>query len=126
MANRNNNLSITVAFLSSMIAASMVVAAGFKFTFPPEPKPGFYKAIEQCTKKISAACGEMVVKAVLEDQDISKQCCVELVHEFGRSCHEDLLWFYISQPNLGVTATHVFTKGPQVWNSCFLRTEAKI
>ncbi|KAK8609186.1 hypothetical protein V6N13_025493 [Hibiscus sabdariffa] len=85
-----------------MTAASMVVAAGFKFTFPPEPEP------------------------VLEDQDISKQCCVELVHEFGRSCHEDLLWFYISQPNLGVSATHVFTKGPQVWNSCFLRTEAKI
>ncbi|GMJ02363.1 hypothetical protein HRI_003905500 [Hibiscus trionum] len=126
MTKLNNNFSIMVALLSSMIAASMVVATGFKFTIPPEPEPGFYKTIAKCTKKISTVCGENVVKAVLEDQNISKQCCIELVHGLGRNCHEDLLWFYASQPNLGVSATHVFTKGPRVWNSCVLKAATKI
>ncbi|KAL4311273.1 hypothetical protein GQ457_01G013300 [Hibiscus cannabinus] len=78
----------------------------------------FYKALQKCGQKIGLECGESVVKAVLKGQDISKKCCVQLVHKMGRSCHEDLLRYLISQPKIGSNATHVFTKGPQVYNSC--------
>ncbi|KAK8984761.1 hypothetical protein V6N11_020075 [Hibiscus sabdariffa] len=106
-----------VALLSSTIAASMIIAAG-KFAIPSKPEPGFYKTIEQCSMKISDQCGRTIVKAVLEDRDISKQCCVELVHSMGKLCHDDFLRFYVSLPELGVDATHVYTRGIQVWNTC--------
>ncbi|KAK8609182.1 hypothetical protein V6N13_025489 [Hibiscus sabdariffa] len=104
-----------------MIAASMVVADD-EF-LPPEPEPGFYKALVKCGKKISLECGKSVVKAVLKDRDISNKCCV---HKMGRSCHEDLLWYLISQPKIGANATHVFIKGPQVYNSCVSKVGLEI
>ncbi|KAK8980662.1 hypothetical protein V6N11_072977 [Hibiscus sabdariffa] len=82
MAKLIKNLSIIAALLSLMIAASMVVAED-EF-IPPEPEPGFYKALEKCGQKIGLECGEIVVKAVLKDQDISKKCCVQLVHKNGK------------------------------------------
>ncbi|KAL4307977.1 hypothetical protein GQ457_01G013280 [Hibiscus cannabinus] len=115
MAKISKNLSIA-ALLSLMMAASIVIAD--EEFIPPEPEPGFYKALQKCGQKIGLECGESVVKAVLKDQDISKKCCVQLVHKMGRSCHEDLLWYLISQPKIGANATHVFIKGPQVYNSC--------
>ncbi|GMJ02352.1 hypothetical protein HRI_003904700 [Hibiscus trionum] len=120
MAKHNNNLFFMVALLSSIIAASMIVAVS-EFTVPPQPEPGFYKAMRKCFKKISAECAESVVDAVLEDQDMSKKCCVELVHKMGRICHEHLLWFLASHSKSGVNATHVFIRGPEVYNSCVLK-----
>ncbi|KAK8594166.1 hypothetical protein V6N13_125975 [Hibiscus sabdariffa] len=107
-----------------MMAASMVVADD-EF-IPPEPEPGFYEALQKCGQKIGLECGESVVKAVLKDQDISKKCCVQLVHKMGRSCHEDLLWYLISQPKIGANATHVFIKRPQVYNSCVSKVGLEI
>ncbi|KAK8594165.1 hypothetical protein V6N13_125974 [Hibiscus sabdariffa] len=91
-----------------MMAASMVVADD-EF-IPLEPKPSFYKALQKCGQNIGLECGESVVKAVLKYQDISKKCCVQLVHKMGRSCHEDLLWYLISQPKIGANVIHVFIK----------------
>ncbi|GMJ02356.1 hypothetical protein like AT5G42567 [Hibiscus trionum] len=125
MAKLNNNLFIMVALVSSLIAASMIVAVS-EFTIPPQPEPGFYKAMEKCSKKISVECGESVVKAVLEDQNMSKKCCFELVHRMGRICHEHLPWYLASHPKLGVNATHVFLRGPQVYNSCVLKVSSEI
>ncbi|GMJ02361.1 hypothetical protein HRI_003905300 [Hibiscus trionum] len=127
MAKLNNNLSIMVVLLSSMMAASMVVAVS-EFTTPPEPEPelDFYKTIEECSKNISDQCGKIIVEAVLEDQDISKQCCVELVHGIGKLCHENILRFYVSLPDMGVSATHVYTRGAQVWNTCAFKAASKI
>ncbi|KAK8609190.1 hypothetical protein V6N13_025497 [Hibiscus sabdariffa] len=123
MAKLNNNLCIMVALLSSTIAASMIVAAG-EFAIPPKPEPGFYKTVKQCSMKISDQCGRTIVEAVLED--ISKQCCVELVHGMGKLCHDDFLRFYVSLPELGVDATHVYTRGIQVWNNCVREAASNI
>ncbi|GMJ02362.1 hypothetical protein HRI_003905400 [Hibiscus trionum] len=125
MAKLSNNSSIIVALLSSLIAASIVVAAG-EFTIPPQPEPGFYRTIEECSKKISDQCGEIIVGAVLEDQDISEQCCIELVNGMGKRCHENILRFYVSLPEMGISATHVYTRGAQVWNTCVLKAASKI
>ncbi|KAL4310483.1 hypothetical protein GQ457_01G013390 [Hibiscus cannabinus] len=125
MAKLKNKLSIMVALLSSTIAASMIVVAG-EFTVPPKPEPSFYKTVEQCSMKISDQCGRSIVEAVLEDRDISKQCCVELVHGMGKLCHEEFLRFYVSLPELGVDATHVYTRGTHVWNTCVREAASNI
>ncbi|MBA0850120.1 hypothetical protein Goshw_025535 [Gossypium schwendimanii] len=128
MAKLNHNLSMVIALLSSILIAASTVTSEeeFMITIPPEPEPGFYKTIEECIEKMSRECGENIVKAVLEDEEISEQCCVELVHGMGKICHDDLLQFYVSLPQLGFNVTHLNIRGQQVWNICILKAPSKM
>ncbi|EOY09207.1 Uncharacterized protein TCM_024608 [Theobroma cacao] len=130
-----NNLSILVALVSSMVAASMLpspVAAeviniapspyadGFQLTIPPEPEPGFYQFLEECTKKMSQKCGQNVVGSIFGDTVTSDECCQELVR-MGKTCHDDMVKFFVSLPELKLNASDVYAEGEQVWNDCVSR-----
>ncbi|XP_022747940.1 uncharacterized protein LOC111297496 [Durio zibethinus] len=126
-----NNLAIMVALLSSMVAAASMVALAspvaaaeveapspsqddVKVTIPPEPEPGFYQFLEECTQKMSRQCGENVVKSLFENVDNSRKCCGELVNGMGKTCHQDLLKFFVSVPELHPMASQIYIKGDQL------------
>ncbi|XVE61105.1 hypothetical protein DITRI_Ditri06bG0013100 [Diplodiscus trichospermus] len=117
------------SMLGSSVATAEVEAPSpaqevIKLTIPPEPEPGFYLFIEECTKKITADCGDIVVRNVVENLETSQKCCGELVNLMGKTCHDDLLRFFVSLPELELNATEVYAKGDEVWNTCVKITEA--
>ncbi|XWS59088.1 hypothetical protein CRYUN_Cryun08bG0092100 [Craigia yunnanensis] len=116
---------LSASMIASPVAAAEVETPSpsldeIKITIPPEPEPGFYHFLDVCTKKVSHECGENVVKSVFENVETTRKCCGELVNGMGKTCHDDLLKFFVSLPELGLIASQVYTKGDQIWNNCVI------
>ncbi|OMP06011.1 hypothetical protein CCACVL1_01754 [Corchorus capsularis] len=95
-----------------------------KVTIPPEPQPGLYRFLEECTKKLSRKCGEMVVTSILEGSATTAACCREAVG-IGKNCHDDMIKFFVSLPELQLKGSDIYPKSDRVWNRCVKAAASK-
>ncbi|OMO62134.1 hypothetical protein COLO4_33207 [Corchorus olitorius] len=95
-----------------------------KVTIPPEPQPGLYRFLEECTKKLSRKCGEMAVTSILQGSATTAACCREVVG-IGKNCHDDMIKFFVSLPELHLKASDIYPKSDRVWNRCVKAAASK-
>ncbi|XP_058744520.1 uncharacterized protein LOC131637064 [Vicia villosa] len=84
-----------------------------RVTQPENPK-----FLSTCVEKIGSACGEEVINKLVQDKDVSKQCCEKVV-KTGPSCHTSLAKALLRTPPMkNVDAIQFLKKNKNIYNDC--------
>ncbi|OVA10616.1 Prolamin-like domain [Macleaya cordata] len=84
---------------------------------PPEPSQGFYDYLDNCTANVPAECGLEIVAALLKTEDVSYDCCENLI-EMGKDCHDALVETIGTIDTFKSLASELPQRGSEVWNYC--------
>lgn len=121
----NTNTKTHVAAVAPAPAPEVITV---KYVVPPEPRPGFYKYIELCLRKITTECGAIIYYNDYSTLPLSVSetvCCKRLV-AMGRPCHEDMYNITLKLPELRYArrASVRLLRSSQMWDACLNDTES--
>ncbi|XP_021818879.1 LOW QUALITY PROTEIN: protein DOWN-REGULATED IN DIF1 11-like [Prunus avium] len=103
--------------LSCPVAEHGVDDTDFLPIVPPEPYPGYYKFLRECTKHMTPPCAKEIFAGMFRDKPLTRNCCRHLVH-MGHDCHNGLVKFLLLNPRLKENASKAYPKSLQIRKEC--------
>lgn len=92
---------------------------------PPEPTQGYYKFLEDCSRKITLKCGVEVYTSIVGNEKISSDCCVALIM-MGHTCHMGLTKLIMEFPEEKAIKSQILPRAEKAWNDYLRPTRGSL
>lgn len=125
----SHSVCIMLVFIASFV---LLVQTGLSddVTDPPIGSPTEYiyvegsltsyqKYLTNCANQLYPICGEEIFSNVFfGNTTYSNICCLNLVKDLGKSCHDDLVKYILLSPKFKKNIISIWERSEQVWNDC--------
>jgi len=100
------------------------IGAPIEFDYTEKPLSSYQKYLNNCAQQLYPICGEEIFSNVFfGNQTFSNVCCLNLVKDLGKSCHDDLVKYILSTPKFQKNKISIWERSEQVWNDCASRAQ---
>lgn len=117
-----------------MTSSALLVKTGLSYDVPepsngpssetnyaPRPLSSYETYLNNCGKKLNSNCGHEVFFAVFfGNETVSNNCCLNLVNDLGKRCHDDLTKYILQLPEFKTNEIKILQRSEKVWNNCVL------
>jgi len=99
---------------------AMLVETGISSPDAPTQPSLFEKHLNNCATKVYQPCGdEIFFSIVFGNQTVGKECCLNLVNEVGKQCHDDMTKAILTTEDFRKSKTSsILKRSAKVWDSC--------
>ena len=88
-------------------------------SYVPSPLSTYEKYLSNCSRKTYLNCGdEIFFSVVFGNRTVSNDCCVNLITNVGKQCHDDMTKFIVTLPKFESNKLQIFQRNNKVWNNC--------
>ncbi|KAK7364611.1 hypothetical protein VNO80_13348 [Phaseolus coccineus] len=112
------NLSIEKLAASEILLPSKNPSSS-RVNYAPRPLSPYATYLSNCVKELKPKCGEQIFFAVIVgNQTVSNYCCLSLVNDMGKTCHNDVTSYAANLPEYKKNKTQILNRCEKIWNYC--------
>jgi len=95
-----------------------------EYIYAEGPLSSYEKYLTNCATQLYPNCGEEIFSTVFFGKTTySNVCCLNLVNDVGKSCHDGLVKYILSSPKFQKNKISIWERSEQVWNDCASRAQ---
>ena len=121
MAGVNHSIISAMLLLGGILLMAPKTTTAIYFPAAPtplrEPRPGYFKFLDECTEKITEDCAKQFFSTIFISGTTSDECCRQLVLE-GQTCHDEFVKYISHGPQFKDRVSEYWAKSEELYKRC--------
>jgi len=100
------------------------IGSPIEYIYAERPLSSYENYLYDCTTQLYPICGEEIFSTVFfGNTTYSNVCCLNLVNDLGKLCHDGLVKYILTSPKFQKNKVSIWERSEQVWNDCASRAQ---
>ncbi|XP_027368333.1 protein DOWN-REGULATED IN DIF1 11-like [Abrus precatorius] len=90
-----------------------------EINYAPRPLSTYEGYLNSCAVRLNSDCGDEIFSAIFfGNKIVSGDCCVQLVTDVGKQCHDDMTKYILKLPKFKTNKAEILARSERTWNFC--------
>ncbi|XP_027368332.1 protein DOWN-REGULATED IN DIF1 11-like [Abrus precatorius] len=113
----NFTLMVTKGFSKDVLEVSN--GPSVEINYAPRPLSTYERYLNNCAVRLNSDCGDEIFSAIFFGKEIvNRDCCVQLVNDVGKQCHDDMTKYILRLPKFKTNKAEILARSERIWSDC--------
>ncbi|XP_027368335.1 protein DOWN-REGULATED IN DIF1 11-like [Abrus precatorius] len=90
-----------------------------EINYAPRPLSTYEKYLNSCAVRLNPDCGDEIFSVIFfGNKIVSGDCCVQLVSDVGKQCHDDMTKYILRLPKFKTNKAEILARSERIWSDC--------